>query len=209
VIASLRGKVLRKDPSTAGGPYSVVVEANGVGYRLFLSNATFALLPATGEQVFLHAVMVVREDAILLFGFGDEMELALFDLLVEVKGIGPRLALSALSGLRPHDLAGAIARGDAVRIATVPGIGRKTAERIVLELRDKVPALMVPVGEPAPALPREAAEDVISALLNMGFRPAEGRTALRTVMEGREVAPPLDALIRECLKILSAGRLHG
>lgn len=213
MIASLRGTLLRKD-LPPGGSGSVVVEAAGVGYRLFLSTATMAALPPAGEEVFLHAVTVVREDAIHLFGFADELELSLFNLLVGVKGIGPRLALAALSGLRPHELAGAIARGDAARIATIPGIGKKTAERIVLELRDKVPALAVPLEEGAGSLPPGVSEDVVSALLNMGFRPSEGKAALREVIArtaGKEggPAPSLDLLLRECLKILSSGRLHG
>ncbi len=210
MIASLRGTLLAKTPGPgSAGPATAVVEAGGVGYRVFLSAGTLAALPDAGEQVFLRTVTVMREDAIQIFAFGEDLELSLFKLLLEVKGIGPRLALSALSGMRPPDLAGAIARGDAARIAGVPGIGRKTAERIVLELREKVPALAVPADRIAPVLPPVLAEDAVSALLNMGFRPSESRAALRAVMEGRGEAPALDALIRECLKVLSAGRLHG
>jgi holliday junction DNA helicase RuvA len=208
VIASLRGALLRKDAASAGSGVAVI-EVGGVGYRAHVSTGTIAALPEPGAEVFLHTVTVVREDSFSLFGFSDAEELALFNLLVLVKGIGPRLALTALSGMRPRELAGAIAAGDASRVATVPGIGRKTAERVILELRDKVSALTV-LHESSPfTLSREEAEDLVSALANMGFRPSEAKAALRQVMEKRESPPPLDTLIRECLKVLSAGRIHG
>ncbi len=210
MIASLRGTLAAKDPDSI----TAVVEAGGVGYRVFLPSGTLAALPPVGEEVFLRVVTVVREDAFLLFGFGDEEERTLFNLLTGVKGIGPKLALAVLSGIRPGDLSAAIGRGDAARVATVPGIGKKTAERIILELKDKVPAL--PSG-PAPAsvsgLPPELENDVLSALVNLGYRAPDARAALTRVAEaqgeGSGRRPTLDSLLRECLKLLAQGRARG
>ena len=133
MIASIKGTLALKDP--AG---TVVVDTGTIGYRLFVSVNTLLDLPEVGHDLFLHVVTVVREDAFTLFGFSQPEEKDLFNLLVQVKGIGPKVAIALLGGLKPGDLKTAIAREDAGWISTVPGVGKKTAERIVLELKDKV-----------------------------------------------------------------------
>src|ERR687894_2435795 len=131
MIHRLRGQLVEKDME------GVVVDVGGVGYRASTSGTTLRALPSIGEECVLHTRMVVREDAMLLFGFADREERAAFDSLTAVSKIGPKLALSILSALSPHEVAEAVGRGDIVKLASVPGLGKKTAERLVLELRGK------------------------------------------------------------------------
>lgn len=166
MIALLRGVLAEKHPGQA------IVDVNGVGYELTIPISTFSKLPDTGSEVRLRVHTHVREDALLLYGFLTQDEKSLFEKLVSVTGIGPKLAVTVLSGLAAGDLQTAIRRGDVERLVRIPGVGKKTAERIILELRDKLPA---PVGdEAAPAAALSAIDqDVLSALLNLGCaRPA-------------------------------------
>ena len=198
MIALVSGRLALKDP--AG---TVVVDTGSVGYRLFVSLNTLLGLPDVGQGLTLHTVTVVRDDAMHLYGFGDTAERDLFNLLVQVKGIGPRVALSLLGGLKPADLRNAISRGDAGWISTVPGVGKKTAERIVLELRDKV----APSGEEFAAVPDGVDEqiiaDVVSALANLGYPAALGRKAVRNILEKGDRPEDFQGIIRESLKELS------
>jgi Holliday junction DNA helicase RuvA len=132
VIASVRGEVLVRRPD------HVVVECSGVGYRLAVSTTTLRAVPRVGEEALLHTHLVSRDDAIQLYGFGSEAERELFLMLIGVQGVGPKVALAVLSGGKPRELLNAIAIGDAARFQAVPGIGKRTADRVIVELREKV-----------------------------------------------------------------------
>ena len=201
MIASLRGTLLEKTPGTC------VLEAGGVGYLVQVSSHTAAGLPAAGQPVFLRMRQIVREDALLLFGFTEAEELELFDLMISVSGVGPRLALAVLSGLRPHALRRAIREEQVGLLTSVPGIGRKTAERLVVELRDKLEALPEP-ADTGPAregglLPRsERWNDAVAALGRLGYTAAQAQDAVRRAA-GAEEDPSLEQLVRRALALLS------
>jgi Holliday junction DNA helicase RuvA len=198
VIALISGRLAVKDP--AG---TVVVDTGNVGYRIFVSLNTLMRLPEVGEDLILHTVTVVRDDAMHLFGFGDTQEKDLFNLLVQVKGIGPKVALSLLGGLKPADLKNAIYREDAGWISTVPGVGKKTAERIVLELKDKV----LPEGEDLEAVvvgvEEQVVSDVVSALANLGYPASQSRKTVKDILEKDDRPENFTGIIREALKVLS------
>lgn len=198
MIALISGRLAVKDP--AG---TIVVDTGSVGYRLFVSLNTLVDLPEVGEELMLHTVTVVRDDAMHLYGFGDTQEKDLFNLLVQVKGIGPKVGLSLLGGLKPADLKNAISREDAAWISTVPGVGRKTAERIVLELKDKV----VPAGEELAAVvigvDEQVISDVVSALANLGYPGAQSKVAVKNILEKEDRPEDFQSIIRESLKELS------
>jgi holliday junction DNA helicase RuvA len=172
VIASVTGEVLSRRPG------EVVVEAAGVGYRLAVSAETVRDVPGAGEEVSLHAHLVMRDDSIQLFGFSTEAERDLFLMLVGVQGVGPKVALAVLSGGSARELTNAIAAGDAARFQAVPGIGKRTAERIIVELREKVAGAVADeivvrrgAGDDPRALAREG-------LLGLGFAPQEAEALL-------------------------------
>jgi len=171
MIAHLRGKLLAKHPNQA------IVETGGVGYDVTISVPTFSDLPATGVDVALHIHTHVREDVIALYGFLRSSEKLLFEKLITVSGIGPKLAITILSGMPADEMVGAIRGNDVTRLTRIPGIGRKTAERMVLELRDKLPET---TGAATPAVPAKSAveEDVLSALVNLGYQRTAAETAL-------------------------------
>src|SRR5271156_4825896 len=165
MIAHLRGRLLSKHPNQA------VVETGGVGYDVTITVPTFSDLPALGSEVALHIHTHVREDLIALYGFLRPAEKQLFEKLITVSGIGPKLAVTILSGMVADDLARAIRGNDVARLTRIPGIGKKTAERMVLELRDKLPE---GAGASEPAVPALSAmeDDVLSALVNLGYQRA-------------------------------------
>ena len=165
MIAAVRGKIL------ARGPDHVVVETGGIGYKVFVPRH-----PA-GEDALLHTHQVVREDGHFLFGFETREELALFELIIGVSGVGPRAALAILSVARPADVAAAIAAGDAATLAKAPGVGKKTAERLIVDLRSKVGHVAVgpAMGEPA------SGDEAVAALRALGYTLAEAEQALRGV----------------------------
>ena len=178
MIASVRGALLER------GEGWCVIEAAGVGYHVHVSSHTLASLPAAGQDVRLRTRQVVREDALMLFGFAEPDELRLFDLLIGVSGVGPKLALAALSGLKPAALARAIRDENLGAIVAVPGIGRKTAERLVVELRDKLDFLSAaPPAERGAGegiLPRsERFVDAAAALVTLGWTLAQAQEAVR------------------------------
>ena len=202
MIAHLRGTLLEKTPR------SVVVENHGVGYEVTVPLSTFYALPDEGE-VSLHVHTNVREDAITLFGFQTRLEKAVFLMLVSVSGIGPRLAVNVLSGIGPGELLEAIAGGDAARLRAIPGVGKKTAERIALELKDRAETLLSDhgaVGRPesvaGAAGDRGTAKDAVSALVNLGYPPRSAKQAVEKAARGGDAAN-LEALIREALRLLS------
>jgi Holliday junction DNA helicase RuvA len=196
MIALLRGILLEKHPNQA------IVETGGVGYDVTIPVSTFTRLPEAGKEVRLRIHTHVREDALALYGFLTQDEKALFEKLIGVSGIGPTLAVKILSGLAAPDLINFIRRGEVERLVRIPGVGKKTAERMVLELRDKLPATS---GE-EPGTPAEAAlspvdQDVLSALLNLGCGRAQAEAAVRKAKAAGAV-PEFEPLFRRALELV-------
>jgi Holliday junction DNA helicase RuvA len=199
MIAQLRGVLIEKHPNQA------VVEAGGVGYDVSIPVSTFTHLPDTGAEVRLRIHTHVREDALALYGFLTQDEKALFEKLLGVSGIGPTLAIKILSGLAAVDLINSIRRGEVDRLVRIPGIGKKTAERMVLELRDKLPAV---VGD-EPQTPAAAAlspidQDVLSALLNLGCARPQAEAAVRKAKAAAPAgeAADFEPLFRRALELV-------
>jgi Holliday junction DNA helicase RuvA len=165
VIAYLRGRISDKQPNR------IVVDVNGVGYDVAVPLSTFYGLGDIGSEIALRIHTHVREDALALFGFATALELTLFDRLIGISGIGPKVALAVLSGIEPHELVRAIEHGDVARLTAIPGVGKKTAERMIVELKDRLPPLRRDPAVAAGAVPDAPAvrDDVLSALLNLGY----------------------------------------
>lgn len=195
MIAHLRGTLLVKHPNQA------IVETGGVGYDVTISVPTFSDLPGTGGEVSLHVHTHVREDQIALYGFLRLAEKQLFEKLVTVSGIGPKLAITILSGMPADEMVGAIRGNDIARLTCIPGIGKKTAERMVLELRDKLPP-QTPGKEAVIPIMTPVEEDVLSALLNLGYQRAEVEKTLAAAARAGKAAS-FDLLFREALGGLS------
>jgi holliday junction DNA helicase RuvA len=195
MIAHLRGKLLAKHPNQA------IVETAGVGYDVTISVPTFSDLPAAGAEVALHIHTHVREDAIALYGFLRSAEKTLFEKLITVSGIGPKLAITILSGMAADEMVSAIRGNDVTRLTRIPGIGKKTAERMVLELRDKLPEPTTATS-PARTVMSAAEEDVLSALVNLGYQRANAEKALALAAKHGQ-GQSFDALFREALAALS------
>ena len=194
MIAHLRGTLLAKHPN------QVIVETGGVGYEVTISIPSFSGLPGAGSEVSLHIHTHVREDLIALYGFLQPSEKLLFEKLITVSGIGPKLAITILSGMAADDMARAIRSNDIARLTRIPGIGKKTAERMVLELRDKLPE----AGSAPVVAPTHSAieEDVLSALVNLGYqRTVAERALLLAAKDSRTTT--FDVLFRETLAVLS------
>ncbi len=203
MIAQLSGRILRK------GPQEVVVETAGVGYRVAIPLSTFYRLAPEDGEVSLRIHTHVREDALQLFGFLTAREHELFERLISVSGVGPKLATSILSGIEADDLTEALRDSDVARLTRIPGVGKKTAERLVVELRDKMPAVL-PGGD-ADAEPRGGAgtvkADLVSALANLGYsRPEAERGVDKALRE--DPAGRFEDLLRRSLQLLSGAR-HG
>ena len=195
MIAHLRGTLLAKHPNQA------IVETHGVGYDVAISVPTFTEMPSAGAEVALHIHTHVREDALSLYGFLRLAEKQLFEKLLTVSGIGPKLAIKILSGMPADEMTGAIRGGDVARLTRIPGIGKKTAERMVLELRDKLPVTAgTAEASASPASPVE--EDVISALINLGYQRAAADKALLAARAGKG-PQSFEMLFREALGTLS------
>jgi holliday junction DNA helicase RuvA len=207
MIATLAGTLALRDAAR------VIIDTGGVGYEVFIPLSTYYKLPATGDKVRLEIRQVVREDAIMLYGFIDPAEKRAFDLLMQVQHVGPKLALAILSVLAPEELVAAIAREDVERIDAVPGVGPKVAERVVRELRDKVGDLKIAGAAavshtngtaPAAAVSGSAlVDDAVSALVNLGLKPVEARkTVEKVVAEDAAAAKNLEVTIRKSLAVL-------
>lgn len=192
MIARLRGRLAERSDD------EVVVDVGGVGYQVFVSAQTLAALPEEGAEVDVLTVTHVREDALQLFGFAQASERALFLLLQTVSGIGPRLALGILSGMPTAELRDAIRRRDLVRLTRISGVGKKTAERMAVELADKLLAL--PEDQPArlPSGPSSIAEHAVSALVNLQFRPVEAEQAVAAALASGLTT--LEEVVREALR---------
>lgn len=199
MIASLTGILKEKSD------HSVIIEVNGVGYEVLVPSSSIHKLPPVNESVFLRIFTYVREDALQLYGFQSDEERKIFLLVLGISGIGPKLAAAVLSGMGPSDFISAVRRGDAVRLASIPGIGKKTAERMALELKEKVKTFKVDVpGEPS--LEEESGsremEDAVSALVNLGYRPPRAREVVRQVMETTN-GGGVEEVVKKSLKVLS------
>jgi Holliday junction DNA helicase RuvA len=197
MIALLRGRVLEKHPNR------VIVDVAGVGYDVAVPLSTFYGLADPGAEVVLRIHTHVREDQLALYGFATELELSMFERLIGVGGIGPKLALAALSGMDTAELVAAIRRGDHLRLTSIPGIGKKTAERIVVELRDRLPrTLEAAAGAPPPSPADAFRDDLVSALGNLGYHRQAIDRALDKLLKGAD-APPFETVLRSALKELS------
>ena len=194
MIAKLRGLL---DAVSAD---HAVIDVNGVGYLVFASTRTLSALGGTGSEVVLHTVMQVSEDDIRLIGFASGDERDWFTLLRSVQGVGAKVALAILSALSVDELHRAVAAGDSAMIARAQGVGPKLAQRIAHELKDKAGGVSLGGGAAAPAAPGSAAADAVSALLNLGFRPAEASSAVAKAEAELGPGATLDALVRLALK---------
>ena len=195
MIAYLKGLLVEKDPAR------VVVECGGVGYEAFIPLCTFDRLPATGAETLLLIYHSVREDAEVLYGFATEDEKRTFELMTTVSGVGPKLALAVLSGLSIGDLQMAIASGDAKRIATVKGVGKKTAERIVVELKDKVNPIeaLAKSGGDGNARKSGVLRDAMLALAALGFAEDVARKQVQRVLEDDPAVEDVETVVRRAL----------
>jgi Holliday junction DNA helicase RuvA len=203
MIARLQGSLATKNVE------QVVLDVHGVGYQVFIPLSTYYMLPDPGERVTLLTTTYVREDVLRLYGFVTAEEQQLFELLMGVSSIGPRLALNMLSSLAPADLQQAIAGANISQLVTIPGVGRKTAERVILELKDKVALLeIVAPGYPGDtvAADDQLVGDVVSALLNLGYKRGEAEKAVRAIRDQQESVPRLETLLKDALRILAHTR---
>jgi Holliday junction DNA helicase RuvA len=194
VIGRLQGVLLRKEPP------ALMLDVGGVGYELEAPMTTFYELPAVGEKVTLYTHLVVREDAHLLYGFVREAQRRLFRELLKVNGVGPRVALAVLSGLSDEEFCRCVAQEDIARLTKVPGIGRKTAERLVIEMRDKLPKdIPLPASTTAagPVAPGDPVSEAVSALVALGYKPNEASRAVRSASTKGLSA---EEIIRQALK---------
>ncbi len=200
MIAQIRGHLIHKSPGL------IIVETNGIGYQLFVSLSTFYDLPETQQNVVLHTYTHVREDLLQLYGFSTLLEKELFQLLIGVSGIGPKLAINILSGISPSELVRSLSAGDMARLVSIPGVGRKTAERMLLDLQEKAHKVQARGALPRIDLrPADGiTEDVVSALVNLGYKKNQAEKAVERVLrQAPEIT--LEKALRESLKVLSAG----
>jgi holliday junction DNA helicase RuvA len=195
VIARLRGVIARKSVQ------DVIVDVSGVGYKVHIPLSTFYKLGHENEPVSLLIHTHVREDALSLFGFLTDHEQLLFERLISVSGVGPRLAVNILSGIDATELLEALRGSDVARLTRVPGVGKKTAERLVLELKDKLPAPAAPAEAPA-AAPRSTKDDLLSALANLGYSRPEAEKGVDRALRD-DAGAPFEDLLRRTLAILS------
>ncbi len=196
VIAHISGTLAQKVPG------EIVVDVNGIGYQVFIPLNVFYGLPDIGARVDLQIHTHVREDALQLFGFQDAAEKQIFLLLTAVSGIGPRLALNILSGIASDDLARALKESDQVRLVAIPGVGRKLAERMIVELKDKLIAFSSEnASSKAPYGDSQLVQDAVSALVNLGYRKAEAENNVRTVLKRGQVS--LEEVLKEALRRMS------
>jgi Holliday junction DNA helicase RuvA len=200
MIAQIRGHLIEKSPA------SVIVEASGIGYQLFISLTTFYDLPQSLQSVVLHTHTHVREDLLQLYGFSTLLEKELFQILIGVSGIGPKLAINILSGISPPELVRSLGSGDMARLVSIPGVGRKTAERMVLDLQEKAQKIQSRGVYPQTVRPSAdgIAEDVVSALVNLGYKRNQAEKAVESVFQ-QTPEITLEKALKESLRVLSTG----
>ena len=192
MIARLRGRLFEKKPG------QLIIDVNGVGYQIFIAMPTYSAMPDTGVEVALEIHTHVREDAIQLYGFSTVHERTIFERLTQISGIGPRLALTILSGSSVDDLIASIKKGALARLTSIPGVGKKTGERILLELKDKLKDFKVDDEKTG------SANDVVSAMENLGYNRALVEGAIRRVVDDGE-DPGFDELFKRTLQLLTKG----
>ena len=201
MIALISGKIVYK------GISHLVVDAQGVGYRIFIPLTTFYELPEAGQLITLHVHTHVKQDAINLFGFYTIQERDIFQLMLSVSGIGPKMSMNILSGISVQELLRAISSGDVRRLISIPGLGKKTAERLILELKEKVLKKMMadimPAGDNQERVNQLIKEDVLSALVNLGYKSNVAQSALDKVLQVSAKEMPMEQLLKKTLKILS------
>lgn len=200
MIGHLRGQLLQKKPN------AVLVDVHGVGYEVFISLTSFYELPGEGNEVSLRIHTHVREDALILFGFHTQREKDFFIKLVSISGIGPKLAIAILSGAPVEELAQAISEGNLSRLTSIPGVGRKTAERLVLELKAQMMQFLLPeqIGAARTgAAPSPLEEDILSALVNLGYPRASAEKALSMVLRSAECERTFEEVLRSTLRRLA------
>jgi Holliday junction DNA helicase RuvA len=201
MIALISGKIVYK------GISNVIVDVQGVGYRVFIPLTTFYELPGAGEAITLHVHTNVKQDAINLFGFYTDEERDLFQLMISVSGIGPKIAMNILSGISARDLMLAISGGNVAKLVNIPGVGKKMAERLILELKEKVVKKMMAGKAPEGGIQSSAddmiAEDVLSALVNLGYKSNVARDALDKALRSSEEELGMDKLLKKTLKFLA------
>ncbi len=195
MIAHLRGQIFAKTPA------AVILDCGGVGYELAISVATYTELGEPGAAASLHVHTHVREDALQLFGFKEIAEKRLFEKLLTISGIGPKLAITVLSGISAERLVGAIRGGDHATLTKIPGIGKKTAERVVLELKDKLDDMLGQASPTEPARPSlgAVADDVLSALMNLGYPRSMAQKAVESAAKNPEAATDFERLFRAAM----------
>ncbi len=198
MIAHIRGQILTKSPS------AVVIDCNGVGYELSISVTTYTDIGDPGTEARLHVHTHVREDALLLFGFADPTEKRLFEKLLTISGIGPKLAITVLSGISSDRLITAIRSADHATLTRIPGIGKKTAERVVLELKDKLDDLATSAASSSPSKPSlgATADDVLSALVNLGYPRPIAQKAVETAAKDPAAAIDFERLFRASMSAI-------
>lgn len=196
MIARVRGKLIHKTPE------SLIVDVNGVGYEIIVPLSTYYMLPELDEDITLNTYTHHKEDSIQLYGFLSPSEKEVFLMLINVSGIGPKVAKNILSGIAVEDFVSAIANNDKARLSLIPGIGAKSAERLILELKDKIKTLAVSAQRGADRPKDPVAGDVLSALNNLGYKPALAEDALKKAKEKLETHG-FEELFKEALKILS------
>ena len=197
MIAHLRGTILEKHPNR------VIVDVGGVGYDVAVPLSTFYGLTDVGGPVSLRVHTHVREDAIALFGFATPLELDLFERLIGISGIGPKVGLAVLSGIEPVELIGAIERGDLARLTAIPGVGKKTSERIVLELKDRLPkTVAVTSAAVAPDVP-VVRDDVLSALINLGYHRPLAEKAVDAALKAAGRDAGFERTLKQALRELA------
>ena len=197
MIAHLIGKLIYKSPDHS------IVDVNGIGYKIFTPLSTYYVLPKTGESVTLHIHTRVREDELKLFGFLTEEEQTIFEKLITINKVGPKLALGILSGMSPKNLLTAIMNNDAARLSTIPGVGKKTAERLTLEMKDKLSDLTFEMEQQLDSeAPEGFYEDALSALVNLGYKKPQAEKSLKSAYNKIGKGSSLEELIKESLNNL-------
>ena len=197
MIAHLKGHLIYKSPE------HTVVDVNGVGYKVFTPLSTYYSLPKPGESISLRIHTRVREDELKLFGFLTKEEQTIFEKLITINKVGPKLALGILSGMSPADLLTAIKNNDAARLSAIPGVGKKTAERLALEMKDKLSDLGLEMEHrPDPSYPVGFYEDALSALVNLGYKKPQAEKALKSAYNINGADSLLEDLIKESLNKL-------
>ena len=198
MIAHLKGKLIHKSP------VEISIDVNGIGYQVFVPLSTFYALPELEDEVFLSIHTHMREESLKLFGFCTSNEKRIFEKFITINKVGPKLALTILSGMSPAELLGTIESNEIGRLSAIPGIGRKTAERLILEMRDKMDGLSLELATTKDSTSQNGLfDDALSALVNLGYKKNQAENALKKVLEKGETESSIESLIKKSLNLLS------